>query len=1063
MDGRGSPPPEQRKGLLSGRYNQNNNPNDAPLAPESEPARSAPPTGGLLSRFGGQTSSINQGQQGGSGDAGGQQRRGLLSNARKLGDGLRRMTGNATPQSGRADSRAPQHGDWRATDFSEDQIDQWDRNDAAPFDVPPDPDAPRGSQGGRGGRGGRSSRNVRDEWDEWEGSSADGWDAEWDGGGEVDWDNADWDDEPRGRGGRGQSRARRDNRRDLDDYDDSYSGYESAYQPAASQRGGRRQDDWDDWENGDGEWDDWDNRSSSRRRPGANEHWDLVGGLRENLDTDAITDTLVELSAVAPSLTRVARVRMLMQRRPAAAAMLAFCVLGFILTCCAPLAPLLRLGFDTADLARRANDLRTLTAGGVTSIANAANIGRAQQDVAGIESDLYEINGAVTVVGAPFAATSKSAKDIQLLVRIGYDLTGAGNEALQIAQKFVTPLEGGALAANNSTPGIQPADVEQARVLLSDAYLRAQDAVQAYNQIDPNALPAQLKPGTTYGNYLKQLPLAVQVFGEMKSLLDASPALLGIGQPAYYLILALDNTELRPGGGEQGNYGVLELDGGKQSAKNPPTLTDATKFDEHYASVAAPTPALSNCNNQTMTADGGTFAQADPNGVTNAPNVDWWFPYRCLPRTGFGLRDAALSADFPTNARLETQIAEAGGATPNGAPIQGVVAFTPNLIENILAATGGDLPMPGFTDTQTHKEVVITATNLELEIHEQQNILGTTGDRKAFTHDLSTALFARLKTLHGNGLKTLFTVALNALKSKDLQVYLADPRAELLLQQLGLDGSVATGSGDGYLIVDANTCGCKANAYVTETQTDFVTLLPNGGAFHQLEIDVTYNKHGSIFNPAAKGTIPFDDYADLQRTYMPGDATIVGWSGFNPGPYFQPGGCSQGQGYQTIITDCSLDHGIVQTVTNSDIAGRTMVQGSLLVTCGALQNNDFGDYGSDSQAQSLGYPNFSEWENHNCVVNPQSHTQTIFLAWYTPNASTVDASGHGTYSELIEKQAGSVTNLTVYVTHGSLQDSQVVDANSQGVSYFKSLISKSHAQKVFSGPLAQNEMISYSW
>jgi hypothetical protein len=592
--------------------------------------------------------------------------------------------------------------------------------------------------------------------------------------------------------------------------------------------------------------------------------------------------------------------------------------------------------------------------------------------------------------------------------------------------------------------------------------------VQAYNQIDPNALPAQLKPGTTYGNYLKQLPLALQVFGEMKNLIDAAPALLGVGQPAYYLILAMDNTELRPGGGEQGNYGVLELDGGKQSAKNPPALTDAITLDQAYASIAAPVPPLSNCDGNVMAGDGAnsqgiSWAQIDPNGVTNSPNVDWWFPYRCLPGTGFGLRDSALSADFPTDARLSMQIAEASNiATKNHAPIQGVVAFTPSLIEAVLAATGGDLPMPGFIDTQTHKEVVITSTNLELEIHEQQTILHQT-NRKAFTHDLSTALFARLKTLHGSGMKTLFDIVMSALKSKDLQVYLADPRAELVLQQLGLDGSVATGNGDGYMVVDANTCGCKANQYVSESQTDFVTLLPNGGAFHQLEINVTYDKRGSIFNPAALGTIPFDDYTDLQRTYMPGDATIVGWSGFNPGPYFQPGACPQGQGYQTVITDCSLDHGLVQTMTNSDIAGRTMIQGSLLITCGGLPNNDFGQYGSDSYAQSLGYSNFSAWEDHNCVANPQQHTQTIFLAWYTPNAYTVDGSGHGTYSELIEKQAGGATNLTVYVTRGSLQDNQVIDESSQGTSYFNGLISKSHAQKAFSGPLAQNEMVSYSW
>ena len=42
-------------------------------------------------------------------------------------------------------------------------------------------------------------------------------------------------------------------------------------------------------------------------------------------------------------------------------------------------------------------------------------------------------------------------------------------------------------------------------------------------------------------------------------------------------------------------------------------------------------------------------------------------------------------------------------------------------------------------------------------------------------------------------------------------------------------------------------------------------------------------------------------------------------------------------------------------------------------------------------------------------------SQTIYLDWYTPHAYAVDANGHGTYTELVEKQPGSADYLTVYV------------------------------------------------
>ncbi len=916
MDNRGAPPPKPRKGLLSGHYYDESN--------SPEPAQQpAPPTGGLLSRFGGPQEPAPSEEPGW---------RGLANGARKLGQNLRRMTEGAL-------QRAPRHGDWRATDFAPHEIDDWDQRGAVPFELPPDPDAPeydedraRGSHGARrdgyaedgagarggrggysGGRGGRGARGADvDDWDdaewnaadpggwddaEWNAAGAGGWDAAWNEGGEVDWDNATWDDEPNGWDDHGSGRSR-----GRGAYADD-GGYEEVPASRDQRRGAQRdpRDSRDGWESG-GEWGE----------PAApnDAHWNLVGDLRGSLDANVISEslsTMAQLGAVSRPTTRAARIRLLLRRRPAAAAMLAFFLLSFMLTCCAPLVPLIRLGYDVTDLARRAEDLRALSAGGVTSLINASNITRAQQDIAAIESDLYEINGAVAVIGAPAGAVSKTARNYQLLVRIGYDLTGAASESLQIAQTLVTPLEGGALSADSTTPGIQPADLQQARVLLSDAYARSLDAIAAYQQLDPQALPAQLKPGSKYGAYLAQLPLVVKVFGEVKDLIDAAPALLGVGQPAYFLAIAMDSSELRPGGGFQGNYGLLELDGGKQSKTHPFGLSDTYSLDQVYTKNAAQNPLPYGCSHQ----------------VTLPTNLYWWWPYRCIQQFGWGLRDSNLSPDFPTNARLAMQIVEAGGGTPNGAPIQGVVAFTPGLIQKILEVTG-NLPMPDY-------HTIVTPQNLEQQIHYFQLHVPTANgqDRKQFTHDLSKALLDRLKALHGSGLKVIFQIAAESIQSKDLQVYLADPRAELVLRQLGLASTVATGQGDGYFVVDTNDGGNKANLFVTEQQTDYVTLLPNGGAFHRLAISVTYDKKGDIFNPGSS----FYDYSDIQRTYMPGDATIVGWSGFNPS-IFSPGGC--GSGYSSIITDCSSAHGIFTTTTASDVAGRTMVMGALMVMCGPI-------------------------------------------------------------------------------------------------------------------------------
>jgi len=494
-----------------------------------------------------------------------------------------------------------------------------------------------------------------------------------------------------------------------------------------------------------------------------------------------------------------------------------------------------------------------------------------------------------------------------------------------------------------------------------------------------------------------------------------------VGQPAYYLAIAMDRTELRPGGGFQGNYGILELDGGKQSTSRPFGLTDTYTLDQTYSQkFGTPPTATSSCQFQ----------------VTEPPASAWWWPVRCVSPYGWGLRDSNLSPDFPTNAQAAIRVVEGAGATPDGAPIQGVVAFTPGLIADVLSATG-PLPMPEYG-------VTVTAANLEYEIHTFQLQTPTAAGqgRKQFTHDLASQLLARIKTLHGAGLKTIFTIAEQAIQTKDLQVYLSDPRAELILQQLGLASSISTGGGDGYFVVDTNDGGNKANMYVTEAQTDLVTLLPNGGAYHRLAVSVTYDKNGhDIFNPGSS----FYDYSDLQRTYLPGDATITGWSGFTPDA-LGPSDCTgDGLRYASIITDCSQRHGIFGVTTASDTPGRSMVMGPLLVLCGSTPQGDWNAFSSSQEAQD-------------CMVPQPAHTQTIYISWYTPHAYTVDASGHGTYSELIEKQAGDQPTLAVYITRAdSLQGPQTIS----DLGTMSSLTA--NATKVFDGPLTKNTTVSYSF
>ncbi|WIG58113.1 MAG: hypothetical protein OJF49_000858 [Ktedonobacterales bacterium] len=947
----------------------------SPENKQNDPGATRPPT----SSGGGADGSArgNSGNSGNSGNGG----NGLLSRARqggpvrrntlhaftgqvrRLGDNLRKAAENI---------RAPRAGEWRASDFDRHELKAWDENDEAPFDVPDEPEfgderprrseprprdgaarggssrAPRGSGAGGGGGGGRGQpprRRAPDTWD----------DDEWN----ADFGTGTWDT--------GWATGSYDASSETGTWD---SGWATGYEPSL---GGY--DDEEEWGGG----------RRGRRGDGALE--DSLG-------------TLAQLGAVHPRMGRLARTRLLLRKRPAAAAMLAFFLFGFILACCAPIVPILRLGYDATDALRRINNVQTMLAD-QSALFNAEKLKAAQSEVDGLTRDLYEINSAMNVVGAPLAAVNPTVRNYRLLTRIGFDLTATADEALQVAQTVLTPLQGGALAADSSSPGLTMNDITQARAVLADASVRVQDALEAYHQLSPDALNGSLKK---FSKYLSLLPQAPPILAEMTTLLDSVPALLGIGQPANYLVIAMDRTELRPAGGFMGNYGILTLTGGRQDAKHPLALDDTYNLDSaYYQAVFGKAPPGTDC-----------YA-----GGPQPPNYYWWWPYRNFScQFEWGLRDSGLSPDFPINAQTAMRIVEdTPNSIPGGGQLQGVIAFTPVLIEDLLLATG-PIILPNYNNQQ------VTAQNMQALIHKYQlDRTSHSAPRKQFTHDLAQALLARVKKMHGSQLKAVLKVGEQALKSKDLQLYFSDPHAELILRQLGLSSEISRGNGDGFFVVDTNDGGNKANQFVTEKQTDYITLLPNGGALHRLQISVTYYKQGDVFNKE----VPQEDYVDMQRTYLPGDATILGYSGFIPANFWTPDGCSNYQA--AIVVDCTDSppvHEFQQPTTISDVPGRSMVFGGLVVSCRTE---------TDPSLQVETRHFFSTWQgtgpggdyDQGCPFNASPHTQNIYITWYTPHAFTMDANGHGTYTELVEKQAGSGdfllklgNYLTVYVDTSQL-------------------------------------------
>ncbi|MGZ3646869.1 MAG: DUF4012 domain-containing protein, partial [Ktedonobacteraceae bacterium] len=340
-----------------------------------------------------------------------------------------------------------------------------------------------------------------------------------------------------------------------------------------------------------------------------------------------------------------------------------------------------------------------------------------------------------------------------------------------------------------------------------------------------------------------------QVPYDNNNLLIALPAMLGMGQPAHYLIEVLDSTELRPGGGFIGNYGILTLVNG---SVNGAYITDTSLLDIPYMTSGHVIPY---------------------------PDAYRWF--HLAPRS-WSLRDANLDADFPTVARYSEQNYWLEGGRE---PLQGVIAITPALIQHILEITG-PIAVPEYHET-------ITANNLIDRIHYHQLAAsegsgtvpasdGHSSQRKHFTALLAEHLLARIHQATGSDIKKLAMLAFNSLYTKDLQIYLNSIAAESILQSFHLDASLqAPSRGDSLFVVDANIAGNKANSFIINTLVDQVTIDAQGNAIHHTTIKYAWTIPGSIYGPSV--------YRDYVRVYVPPGSILYkqeGWDATGTGKAF---------------------------------------------------------------------------------------------------------------------------------------------------------------------------------
>jgi len=651
-------------------------------------------------------------------------------------------------------------------------------------------------------------------------------------------------------------------------------------------------------------------------------------------------------------------------------------------------------------------DLIPVSKSDPTAALNADKLHQAQQHLTQAEGDFIEmqqlvnrpdIESLVHQFAPEYSGKLGMARN---LVQVGLDVSRMGNELIGVALLGANLLHGSPLSSGSNQPLITATDVSNAEGAMVHALYYIDDIQTQMSQVSLNDLPISAKQKTELTSVLTLLPKAQSLITQVQGVTGIVSWLLGIGHQRRFLVQTMDSAELRPSGGFTGQYGIFQIQDGRMA---PFSLQDVTELDYAGNGVELNRPAPSQ--------------------------------YRSWMTFGFwGLRDANLSGDYPTSAKLAMQVYQEEG----GGPVDGDISFTPVLIAHILDVTG-PIRVPEYHET-------ITAQNLEAKLHyyqqnqqaiqiqRQKTGTNNAATRKAFTSLLGKLLLDKVRHLSVKQLMSFMQMAVKDIQSHDLEIYFSDPQAEAWLVAHGYADSMDTfKKQDGFMVVQSNISISKASQYVHTTEQDNVTLDAQGGATHNLTITLDYKQTGPVYG--------YDTYADYIRVYAPPNAQFISGDGFDTGKPLcgpgAPGGKGGGKGgtggppSDTGGTPGGTGPGSgsggpagcdqYKTMFPSD--ARYCPNGNYSLGQNAyVPGKGFTFWPIDSLGAptelTSDMPGRAMWGG--LTVTPKNCTSYITLSWYVPHVVKHTA-GQSPYALLVQKQGGYIPTVQITIDTSAIK------------------------------------------
>jgi len=384
------------------------------------------------------------------------------------------------------------------------------------------------------------------------------------------------------------------------------------------------------------------------------------------------------------------------------------------------------------------------------------------------------------------------------------------------------------------------------------AIISAENLNDNLNKINTNALPLEYQQQFIF---IKNKAIFLEKsFREFIDIVAKIQIFIGANQDKRYLLVFQNNTEMRASGGFIGSYALVDLRDGKIKNIEVP---EGGSYDTEaglYEQIIAPEP----------------LHLVDP--LWHFWDANWW-------------------PDWPKSATKLMWFYERS----NGPTVDGVIAFTPTVIEKILAVIGpidmttgaGVSPatiLP-FTDESYAAAETPAATDYGVTIDAENFWLTTqtiteqnspeNGKPKKIIGDLMNKIIEELPArLNKDSMIDLMIAMEESLSEKHILFYFNDQELQQKITDLGWSGKVKQTNWDYLMVVNTNIAGAKSDKKIIQTINHQAEILADGTIIDTLEIKRTHN---GIKNELFSGL----RNVNWLRVYVPLGSELIEASGFS--------------------------------------------------------------------------------------------------------------------------------------------------------------------------------------